>query len=173
MLPLLGLAVAPLLPGVIPRGRPVVVLALLGVIPRRLLVIRTLLSALTVTNDHASVPGSLAQEVALASSGATIKFAPALAGETIHLSSPLNFNGNLNLDGSRAGGLTIVDTSGVAINDVGGNLTVNDMSIVGAIHVVNGNAEAAWKGSISNLRAQSDLILQARASSRSNPESSG
>ena len=37
---------------------------------------------------------------------------------------------------------------------------------------LNGNAEASWKGSISNLRAQSDLTLQARASSPSNPTGS-
>jgi translocation and assembly module TamB len=37
---------------------------------------------------------------------------------------------------------------------------------------LNGNAEAAWKGSISNLHAQSDLTLQARASSRFNPSGS-
>ncbi len=36
---------------------------------------------------------------------------------------------------------------------------------------VNGTAEAAWKGSISNLRAKSDLTLQAVASSTANPSS--
>jgi translocation and assembly module TamB len=37
---------------------------------------------------------------------------------------------------------------------------------------LNGNAEAGWKGSIANLRAQSDLTFDARASSRSNPSGS-
>jgi translocation and assembly module TamB len=37
---------------------------------------------------------------------------------------------------------------------------------------LNGNAEAAWKGSITNLRVQSDLTVQAHASSRSNPSGS-
>ncbi len=100
-----------------------------------------LLSTLTVVNDRDSGPGSLPQEVALAGSGDTIAFAPGLAGHTIHLTSPLNFNGNLTLRGSRTGGLTIVDGSGVAMNDTGGNLVIKDMSIVGAIHVVDGNVE--------------------------------
>ena len=39
---------------------------------------RTLLSTLTVANDDASGPGSLAGEIAFASSGDTIKFAHGL-----------------------------------------------------------------------------------------------
>src|SRR5579875_2177544 len=60
---------------------------------------RTLLSTLTVVNDQASGPGSLAQEVAEARSGDTIRFAPGLAGHTIHLTSPLTFTGGLTIDG--------------------------------------------------------------------------
>src|SRR5579875_2989701 len=81
---------------------------------------RTLLSTLTVVNDQASGAGSLAQEVALARSGDTITFAPGLAGHTIRLASPLSFNGSLSLDGSGTSGLTIVDSSGVLIDDTGG-----------------------------------------------------
>ncbi len=65
---------------------------------------RALLSTLTVLNGRDSGPGSLVQEVALAISGDTITFSPALASQTIHLTSPLNFNGSLSFDGSRAGG---------------------------------------------------------------------
>jgi translocation and assembly module TamB len=46
---------------------------------------------------------------------------------------------------------------------------LNAASVSGRL---NGNAEVAWKGSIANLRAQSDLTLQAYASSRSNPSGS-
>ena len=49
---------------------------------------RTLLSTLTVVNDKDSGPGSLPQEVALASSGNTIVFSPSLAGQTIRLTTP-------------------------------------------------------------------------------------
>jgi len=46
---------------------------------------------------------------------------------------------------------------------------LNAASVSGQL---NGNAEAEWKGSIANLRAQSDLTVQAHASSRSNPSGS-
>ena len=46
---------------------------------------------------------------------------------------------------------------------------LNAASVSGQL---NGNAEAMWKGSITNLRAQSDLTVQAHASSRSNPSGS-
>jgi translocation and assembly module TamB len=46
---------------------------------------------------------------------------------------------------------------------------LNAASVSGQL---NGNVEAAWKGSIANLRAQSDLTVQAHASSRSNPSGS-
>jgi translocation and assembly module TamB len=46
---------------------------------------------------------------------------------------------------------------------------LNAASISGRL---NGNAEAAWRGSIDNLRAQSDLTVNAHASSRANPAGS-
>jgi translocation and assembly module TamB len=46
---------------------------------------------------------------------------------------------------------------------------LNAASVSGQL---NGNAEAVWKGSITNLRAQSDLSVHAYASSRSNPSGS-
>ena len=69
---------------------------------------RTLLSTLTVVNDQDSGPGSLPRKSPSPASGDTIAFAPSLAGQTIHLTSPLSFNGSLTFDGSRAGGLSIV-----------------------------------------------------------------
>jgi hypothetical protein len=102
---------------------------------------RTLLSTLTVVTDGDSGPGSLPADIAAAGSGDTIAFAPGLAGHTIFLASPLSFTGGLSLDGSRAPGLTIFDSSGVALNDIGGKVVLHDMSIVGAIHVIDGNVE--------------------------------
>jgi translocation and assembly module TamB len=46
---------------------------------------------------------------------------------------------------------------------------LNVASVTGRL---NGNAEAAWKGSIANLRAQSNLTVHAHASSRPNPSGS-
>jgi translocation and assembly module TamB len=46
---------------------------------------------------------------------------------------------------------------------------LNAASVSGRL---SGTAEAAWKGNLSNVRAQSDLTLQALASSRSNPSGS-
>jgi translocation and assembly module TamB len=46
---------------------------------------------------------------------------------------------------------------------------LNAASVSGRL---TGNAEAGWKGSITNLRAQSDLTVHAYASSRSNPSGS-
>ena len=46
---------------------------------------------------------------------------------------------------------------------------LNAASVSGRL---NGKVEAVWKGSITNLRAQSDLTVQAHASSRSNPSGS-
>ena len=102
---------------------------------------RTLLSTLTVVNDQDSGPGSLRGEVALARNGATIAFSPKLTGQTIHLTTPLSLNGNVTFDGSGARGLKVSDSSGVAFNDVGGNLVINDMSIVGGIHADGANVE--------------------------------
>src|SRR5262249_18377948 len=61
---------------------------------------RTLLSTLMVTNNHDSGPGSLRAEIAAASSGDTIKFAPQLDGQTITLTSgELAIDQNLNIKG--------------------------------------------------------------------------
>jgi hypothetical protein len=65
---------------------------------------RTLLSTLTVVSGRDSGPGSLVQEVALARTGDTIAFSPNLAGQSIHLTTPLNFNGSVSFDGSGAQG---------------------------------------------------------------------
>ena len=53
-----------------------------------------------------------------------------------------------------------------AIQDVLGTQQIQAASISGTLA---GKANASWKGSVSNLRAHSDLFIQARANSRSNP----
>ena len=69
---------------------------------------RTLLSTLTVMNNHDSGSGSLRATIAAASSGDTIKFASSLIGQTIKLTSgELTITKNLDIDGPGAGQLTV------------------------------------------------------------------
>jgi translocation and assembly module TamB len=53
-----------------------------------------------------------------------------------------------------------------AIQQMAGEQATRQAALTGTL---NGKADAAWKGSMSNLRAHSDLIVRAEASSRSNP----
>src|SRR5947209_3682564 len=65
---------------------------------------RTLLSTLTVTNNHDHGPGSLRAEIATAASGDTIKFSPNLDGQTITLTSgELTIDESLDIEGPGAG----------------------------------------------------------------------
>jgi hypothetical protein len=57
-------------------------------------------ATLTVTNTNDSGAGSLRQAILDATSGDTINFAPSLAGQTIALSSQINLEKDLILDGS-------------------------------------------------------------------------
>ena len=57
-------------------------------------------ATLTVTNTDDSGAGSLRQKVLDASAGDTINFHPSLAGSTISLTSEINLDKNLTLDGS-------------------------------------------------------------------------
>jgi hypothetical protein len=69
---------------------------------------RTLLSTVTVLNNHDSGPGSLRAVIAAASSGDTIDFAPRLTGQTITLTSgPLTIGVGLTIDGPGAGKLAV------------------------------------------------------------------
>ena len=52
------------------------------------------------------------------------------------------------------------------LQQLGGVQATQIASLSGTL---NGKASAAWKGSINNLQARSDLFVQAKASSRSNP----
>ena len=53
-----------------------------------------------------------------------------------------------------------------AIQQMGGEQATRQAALSGTL---SGKTDAAWKGSVSNLRAQSDLVIRAEASSRSNP----
>src|SRR5215472_7882929 len=65
---------------------------------------RTLLSTVTVLNNHDSGPGSLRAAIAAASSGQTINFAPSLDGQTITLTSgELDITRSLDIEGPGAG----------------------------------------------------------------------
>src|SRR4051794_3432793 len=64
---------------------------------------RTLLSTLTVTNNHDSGTGSLRAAIAAAASGDTIDFAPSLDGRTIRLTSgELAISTSLDIEGPGA-----------------------------------------------------------------------
>ena len=92
---------------------------------------RTLLSTVTNTND--SGPGSLRQAIMNAASGAVIKFAPKLDGDTIALTSGvLDISKNLTIEGPGASNLTISGggTSGVfGITADGLNVTISGLTI--------------------------------------------
>lgn len=60
----------------------------------------------------------------------------------------------------------LTDISLRAIQQIAGEQATKQAALSGTL---NGKADAAWKGSISNLRAHSDLFVRAEASSRSNP----
>src|SRR6516165_8714141 len=70
---------------------------------------RTLLSTVTVLNNHDSGPGSLRAAIAAANSGDTIDFAPSLTGQTIKLTGgELVIAKSLNIDAEHARSATRV-----------------------------------------------------------------
>ncbi len=73
-----------------------------------------------VVNTNDSGPGSLRQTIADAASGDIITFDPSLAGQTIRLSSTLNLNQNLTIDGKGLSPHIVIsgDTDGDGTGDV-------------------------------------------------------
>jgi hypothetical protein len=92
------------------------------------------LAILTVTIIADSGPGSLREAIATAQAGDTIQFAPALANQTITLTSgELNVTKNLVIDGSAAAGITVSGNNASRAFEVqGGGLsfTLKNLKIV-------------------------------------------
>jgi hypothetical protein len=85
--------------------------------------------AVTNTNDDGA--GSLRQAIADAADGATITFAPAIAGRTITVLSPLSVAHNLVVEGSTASGMTLDgnELTGIVAVAGTGNLTLRRVTI--------------------------------------------
>jgi hypothetical protein len=97
-------------------------------------------STLTVTNNLDSGPGSLRADIAAASSGDTIVFAPSLDGQTIRLTSGvLDINKNLTIQGPGASALAISGGYGVSATASrvfeahASNVTIAGLSIIDGI----------------------------------------
>ena len=113
---------------------------------------------ITVTSSADSGAGSLRQAIADACAGATIDFAPALSGATIHLASTLTISKNLTIDGSAlASQITISgDSNDDGTGDVGvfhidSNKTVSLNSLVitkGAASSVGGGIYIVLGGTL-------------------------
>ncbi len=86
---------------------------------------RTLLSTLTVMNNHDSGAGSLRADIAAATSGDTIAFANALRGQTITLTTgQLDITTNLKIDGRGASMLAVSGGGNSRVFDISPNATV-------------------------------------------------
>ena len=99
---------------------------------------RTLLSTLTVMNNHDSGSGSLRAAIAVATSGDTINFSSKLKGETITLTSgPLTLGVNLTIDGLGANKLTVSGggTEGVFVVSAGVTATIDNLTIASGLAV--------------------------------------
>ncbi|MBP0019094.1 MAG: DUF4114 domain-containing protein [Cyanobacteria bacterium SBLK] len=84
-----------------------------------------------VTSLADSGIGSLRDAIAAASNGETITFDSSLAGGTISLSSPLEINQNLTIDGSSAVGIALSGNNSTRIITVGGiglNVGMKDLT---------------------------------------------
>ncbi len=123
-----------------------------------LLETRALLSTIVVANNHDSGPGSLRQAIADAAGGGTIKFSPALRGQTITLSAasgPLDIAKNLSIDGPGAGQLAV--SGGGATEDFniasGASVTISGLTITGGSAVQGGGITNAG-----NLTLDDDAV---------------
>jgi hypothetical protein len=90
---------------------------------------------LTVTSTADSGTGSLREAISKANAGDTIQFASSLANQTITLSSQLNIDKNLTIDGAKASGLTISGNKATRVFDVkqsGTNFTLRNVTVADA-----------------------------------------
>ena len=98
--------------------------------------LRALLSTLTVTNANDSGPGSLRQQILVAPAGSTIRFANALKGQTIVLSTgALSVNQNLDIEGPGASNLAVSGGGSSQVFDVAASTTVTiaGLTITGGV----------------------------------------
>jgi len=108
---------------------------------------RRLLSTLTVTNSLDSGKDSLRADIAKASNGDTIVFAPSLAGQTIHLTSgELLIKTNLTISGLGASQLTI---SGGTSSRVFELAAKHQVSLSG-LTIANSGGKTSFGGGIYN-----------------------
>jgi hypothetical protein len=108
---------------------------------------RTLLSTLTVMNDHDSGPGSLRAAIAAASSGDAIKFAKSLKGQTIALTTGgLEITTSLDIDGPGAGRLTVSGDGASRVFETAAGLDVT----ISGLTITDGSAPDQG-GGIANL----------------------
>ncbi|AFY66535.1 Polymorphic membrane protein Chlamydia [Geitlerinema sp. PCC 7407] len=106
-----------------------------------------LMAVLTVTSTADSGPGSLRDTLAIAQSGDTIQFAPALANQTITLTSgQLTINKTLTLDGAGAPGLTISGNNASRVFQITGGTTATLRNLIVANGRVSGADEATGAG---------------------------
>jgi beta-glucanase (GH16 family) len=101
----------------------------------------------TVTTTADSGPGSLRQALVDVCRGGTVRFAPALAGQTITVGSELSIARDVNVDGAGAPGLRLsgAHVSRVAVVSAGASATLRNLAIsdgygyqLGGALIVNG-----------------------------------
>jgi hypothetical protein len=105
---------------------------------------RTLLSTLTVMNDHDSGSGSLRAAIAAASSGDTIKFAKSLNGQTIALmTGELDITTSLDIDGPGAGQLTVSGGGASRVFAIAGgaDVALSGLTIANGVAVQGGGID--------------------------------
>jgi hypothetical protein len=114
---------------------------------------RTLLSPLTVLNNHDSGSGSLRAAIAAAKSGDTIDFANSVHNITL-TSGELNVITNLNIAGPGAGLLDISGDNASRVLEIGSNATVT----IGGLTIANGQAAGRNGGGVL-VDAGASLVL--------------
>jgi hypothetical protein len=103
-----------------------------------------LLSAVTVTNNDDSGPGSLRAAIAAASSGDAVNFALSLDGQTITLTSgELDITQSLDIQGPGAGVLTVSGGGSSRIFDIasGADVTLSGLTIANGLAVQGGGID--------------------------------
>jgi hypothetical protein len=121
---------------------------------------RTLLSTLTVTNNHDSGTGSLRAEIAAASSGDTINFSSKLKGATITLTSgELLITHSVTINGPGADQLTVSGNNASRIFELSTGLNVT----ISGLTITDGYALEQGGGILndgSNLTLSDDVLSQ-------------